>query len=268
LKLPQAWFSFLFGDTLIPLDEAAVQHLRQTLAEFAPILVLAVLCTAVIAVFVISALRRVESRASWAVALLAILPGVIALTVSVLGTPMIDERYLLSSTPFIFIGFAAGIDYMLAGASKRTKAMNGLAALAVAGYGGLVLLSLFNYHFNPRYGKEQWRDALALIDSQAPESSLVVYDPDFVEVARGYYDRRPLPFRRVSPELKQAMLSSEAKVQEVVGGYQSIWLVRCLERDDDVLHLFQRTLVEKQHVYYPKGNGIDVYRFEPLPAAK
>src|ERR1051326_3565121 len=42
LKLPQAYFSFMFGDTLVPLDEYGATHIRQTLQANAVVLVIAI----------------------------------------------------------------------------------------------------------------------------------------------------------------------------------------------------------------------------------
>ena len=62
LKMPQAYFSFLFGDTLIPLDGEAVTHIRATLIHFAPLLLGATLSVAVLLPFVWLAWKRWGDR--------------------------------------------------------------------------------------------------------------------------------------------------------------------------------------------------------------
>src|SRR5437016_10859241 len=58
LKLPQAYFSLLYGDSLIPLDEEAVQHIRQTLEANWWILAASLLSLTILAPFCWLAWKR------------------------------------------------------------------------------------------------------------------------------------------------------------------------------------------------------------------
>ena len=47
---------------------------------------------------------------------------------------------------------------------------------AVGLYSVLLLVSLYNYYFTPRFGREQWREAVAYIESQDSGKTVIVFD--------------------------------------------------------------------------------------------
>ena len=111
LKLPQAYFSFLFGDTLIPLDGDAVTHIRSTLTHFAPLLLGATLSVAVLLPFAWLAWKRWADRLEYAL-VAAVAPVLLAFLVS-FKVMVFDERYLIAAAPFLYIVVAAAIAELL-----------------------------------------------------------------------------------------------------------------------------------------------------------
>ena len=260
LKVPQTYFSFLFGDTLVPLDEMAVRQVRETLADSAGILTATTLVSLAVLVFAIRGLRRLPLPAAAAIVAMGAGPVALSLAVSLAGVRMFDERYVLSSTPFVYLAVALGLVEMWAAARRRAGALRIAVGAVTAVYAGLLLLSLAQYYTSPRFGKEQWRDALVYLEANVPAAGLIVFEPDFIEVAQRYYGRRPIDGLRVSEEVRQQILSGTG-MDAVLGGHRSIWLVRCHEPDDKVLEAFAQRFREEKHVIFPKAKGIDIHGF-------
>lgn len=264
LKIPQTYLSFLFGDTLIPLDEYAVQHIRQTLVQYAPELILALLSTAAIFVFIVAAIRKAKPDCYIPLLLLGIGPVLLSFLVS-FKIPLMDERYVIASTPFVYLGVALGVDRIWAGAQTRSRGGNVIAFSAVAIYTSMMVLSLWNYFETTRFGKEQWRDVMHHIDAYAEaEGAVLVFEPSYMRVGQDYYGTRPIPRLTIRDDERKRYLSSDEPLQAGLKPYVDIWLIRSHEPDDQLLAVFQRLLTQREHITYPKGHGIDVFRFSKV----
>ena len=250
LKLPQAYFSFLFGDTLIPLDGDAVTHIRITLMHFAPLLLGATFSVAVLLPFVWLAWKRWGDRLEYAL-VAAVAPVLLAFLVS-FKVMVFDERYLIAAAPFLYIVVAAAIVELLGWRKGRVPAWQSSAALAAMGlFSVLLLVSLYNYFFNPRFGREQWREAVAYVESQDSGKTFIVFDPKWVHSCYDYYQKRSLPYGSVRDVSDRGKLA----------GYDSVWLVQSESDSVTSQDIFQAQYKRDFHRVFPKGGGIEVSLF-------
>jgi mannosyltransferase len=250
LKLPQAYFSFLFGDTLIPLDGDAVTHIRTTLMHFAPLLLGAMSSVAVLLPFVWLAWKRWGDRLEYAL-VAAVAPVLLAFLVS-FKVMVFDERYLIAAAPFLYIVVAAAIAELLRWRRGRVPAWQSSVALAAVGlYSVLLLVSLYNYFFNPRFGREQWREAVAYIESQEEGKTFIVFDPKWVHSCYDYYQKRSLPYGSVSDVADSGKLAA----------YDSIWFVQSESDSTTPPGIFGPQYKRGSQRVFPKGGGIEVSLF-------
>jgi uncharacterized membrane protein len=250
LKLPQAYFSFLFGDTLIPLDVQASTHIRQTLAHFAPVLLSAMLSVAVLLPFVWRAWKRWGDRLGF-VMVAASVPVLLAFLVS-FKVMVFDERYLIAAAPFLYIVVASAVAELLLWRKGRVPTWQNGAALAAVGlYSVLLLVSLYNYFFNPRFGREQWREAVAYIESTDSGKTMIVFDPSWLHRCYDYYQRRNLPYMSVPQIADPSRLA----------GYSSVWLIRSEADVADEQPNLGSQFKQDSYRLFPKGDGIEVSLF-------
>ena len=263
LKFPQAYFSLLFGDTLIPLDEQAVLHVGATLRANWWILALALFSFTVLACYAWRARKRWGEPMVYT-ATLCIVPVILAFLVS-FKVMVFDERYMIPASPFLYLVMAAGCWEILQRREKAQSAWSariGIGAIGV--YCLLLCISLGNYYFNPRYGKEEWRQATAYIEGASSQDvkDLVAYDPEYLHWCYEYYSKRSLPEWPMDAESLKEVLNSPEKFAGHIRGFRTVWLVRSHTDNDDILNLFRRKLPQVSFREFPKGKGIEVYAFD------
>lgn len=257
LKLPQAYFSFLFGDTLIPLDGEAVTHIRTTLLHFAPLLLAATLSVAVLLPFVWLAWKRWGDRFAYAL-VMSTAPVLLAFLVS-FKVVVFDERYLIAAAPFLYLVVAAAIAELLIWREGHVPVWQSGAALAAVGlYSVLLLVSLYNYFFSPRFGREQWREAVAYVESQDTGRTFIVFDPKWLHTCYDYYQKHGLPYGTVSDISDRSKLAS----------YDSIWFVQSESDGGITRDIFGDLYKRESYRVFPKGGGIDVFLFRAEPPAR
>jgi mannosyltransferase len=253
LKLPQAYFSFLFGDTLIPLDGQAVAHIRATLLHFAPFVLGAVLSVAVLLPFVWLAWKRWRDRLAYPL-VAASAPVLLAFLVS-FKVMVFDERYLIATSPFLYMIVAAAISELLWWSKEgRAPVWRRRASLAAVGlYSILLLVSLYNYFFSPRFGREQWREAVAYVESQDPGRTVIVFDPSWLHHCYDYYQKRGLPYVSVTERSDLRQLA----------GYDSVWLIRSHPENAVVQDSLGIQFRRDSYRAFPNGAGIEVSLLRP-----
>jgi uncharacterized membrane protein len=257
LKLPQAYFSFLFGDTLIPLDGEAVTHVRTTLLHFAPLLLGAMLSVAVLLPFLWRAWKRWGDRLEFVV-VASVAPVLLAFLVS-FKVVVFDERYLIAASPFLYVVVAVAIAELLRWRKGEMPVWQSWGALAAVGlYSVLLLLSLYNYYFNPRFGREQWREAVAYIESQDAGKTFIVFDPRWLHRCYDYYQKRGLPYGFVND------ISDPGKL----AGYDSIWFVQSESDSTTARDILGSQYQRDSDREFPKGGGIEVTHFRADPLVK
>ena len=250
LKLPQAYFSFLFGDTLIPLDDQAVTHIRQTLLHFGPFLLAAVLSAAALLPFVRLAWKRWGDRLMY-VFVSASVPVLLAFLVS-FKVMLFDERYLIAAAPFLYMIVAAAIaELLLWRRDGLTVWRSWFGIGTVALYSLLLLVSLYNYFFSPRFGREQWREAVAYLESQNSGKAVIVFEPTWLHHCYDYYQRRNLPYLSLDPDAARNQLAI----------YDSIWLIRSHSNDEVDEDALKSQFRQDSFRTFPKGDGIEVSLF-------
>lgn len=263
LKLPKAFFSFLYGYSLIPLDNRAVLSVQETLKSNWWILTGALVSLAILAPFWRKAWKRWGDRMLF-VFMMAVTPVLLAFLVS-LKVMLFDERYLISASPPLYVMIAASIWEIRLLASKKDQypgtAYAGWIACGV--YCSLLALSLYHYYFNPRFGKEQWREADAYIDSLTPpaKSSIIVFDPDYLQHCYSYYTTRNIPTWPVTPKIAFALRSSRKLLDEHTNGFDQILLVRSHADDDTVLSAISGVFDRESYRKFDRANPIEVYSF-------
>jgi uncharacterized membrane protein len=152
-------------------------------------------------------------------------------------------RYVAVSFPFLLALVAAA----LADARPRLRAALGAALVLTWG------VSLFHLYFVPSYGKEDMRDAVAVVNAHAAagEKILVAGADDVLF----YYYRGPLPVERYWLGWAGEGDRMEAKLNQALAGTRGVWLVWSRGEDLDPSGRFPRFLDQR----YP---GAESYRFE------
>jgi hypothetical protein len=178
---------------------------------------------------------------------------------------LFDERYLIPASPFLYVLVSAVVWEILLlirnKAAPRGLVNVGWAACAI--YCVLLALSLYHYYFNPRFGKEQWREADAHINSLVSpgENAMIVFDPDYLLPCYRYYTTRNLPRWQVTPQIEAKLETSGTLVEEHTRDFQRILLVRSHDNEDTVLNAGRRAFTQESYLKFSKANPIEVYSF-------
>lgn len=256
LKFPQAYWSFMFGDTLVPLDGEAVTHIRATLTHYALPLILAVFCVVALLPFVIRAARRWKDGFSFAF-IVATVPVLLAFAVS-FKVMLFDERYLIAASPFLYMVIAAGVMELYRWQQENRGWRWVVGTLIVGTYSALLLTSLSNYYFNPRFGREEWRQVTAYVESPEGGKSVIIFDPHYLRFGYDYYQRHSLPYLSFGDDPHQPSTSSSAEIAAAVQGYDRIWLVRSHTDSISVKEALDSSFPKQSVRVFPKGEGIEV----------
>lgn len=258
LKLPQAYFSFMFGDTLIPLNENAVTHLRETLTSHAVILFTAVSVSVVLFAFAWLASRR-WGDAMLFVVMNATVPVFVAFVIS-FKIMLFDERYLIATSPFVYIIVSAAAVEIFSWRPKGAW-VSRMGEAAVAGYFCLLLVSLYHYYFDRSFGKEQWRDAVAYVDRASSPGDLLIFDPDFLRAPYAYYQKRDLPYLAATRAILREITASPEALRNRAALHARLWLVTAHYQQEQLAKLIQSYFREESRVSFPNGHGIDISSF-------
>ena len=259
LKLPQTYFSLLFGDSLIPLDRNAVNNIRGTLLDNAPYLIGAIAAMALLLPFVWRGFQHWKHRAAL-VYLMTVAPVVSCFIVS-FKESVFDERYMLSVAPFLCLALAAAVAEVF----SETRPLWRLAGFTAAGlYVALLLIALAHLFFEPRFGKEQWRVAIAALETQAdPARDQILLEPDYLHLALMYYGRRGVPFTRILDQDRASIIGQQSPLEEKFRHARRVWFVRSHHEDDQILDALRRQFDQKNFRHYSVANHIEIYEFAP-----
>ncbi len=253
LKFPQAIFSFLFGDTLIPLDEAAVSQMKETLLNNGITLVLGMLSLLTLAFYFSKCLRRDYRSGHGFLLMQALVPFVLAFLVS-FKIMLFDERYLIFSGLLMLVLVGIAI-------AEVVRNRNTAGRVAIGVYFGLMGLALFNYFFHPRFGREQWREVVQIIEQQAGDNDLVLFDVGYLDIPYQYYQKRPLARLRALENYVEP-LPEQFSWQATIETVPQVWLVRAHYENDRVLDVLEESLTVVDRYIFPKAKQIEVYKLE------
>ena len=170
--------------------------------------------------------RRLVEAALWLLA-----PALIVSYFALQNFKVFHPRYLSVAYPGFLLVLAAAF----ASLGRRTRVVGGVAL------GALWLVSLGHHYFDPRYGKEDYRGAAALVRERgvAGETLLAVNS----EEPMSYYYRGPLPHTRLwlgFAGRPQELL--ESKLEQALEGASGAWVVLSRPEDLDPGDRFARTL--------------------------
>jgi uncharacterized membrane protein len=258
LKLPQAIFSFLAGDTLIPQDGAAAKDVKGTLVRHWHLLLAAMIG---FGFFFVHALKGLRSRLDgvWLCGTMFLLPVIVAFVVS-FKIMIFDERYLIGASPFLYLLFATGLDRaFFAKSIARTPWFYRIRILASVLVVAVLSISLFNYYFHPSFGREQWREAVSYIESNLKAGDAVVFEPGYINLCYEYYAKAPVEKLLLTKGVRERSSQAWAVVFDRIASHQRIWLVRSHVREDELLLRLQQLLSQESKKTFPKAKGIDVY---------
>jgi len=227
--IPFALHTFAVGYTLGPsLHELRVEASARTVAFHAREISAVTLVFGALGVLGLAALKR---RGRLAEALLWLLAPALAVSYFALQNfKVFHPRYLSVAYPGFLLVLAAG--WWSLGRKSRVA--------AGAALGALWLLSLHHLYFDPRYAKEDYRGAAALVRAhgQAGEKLLAVNS----EEPMFYYYRGPLPQDRLWLGFVERPARLEQKLDEALQDVRGAWVVLSRPEDLDPAGVFARTL--------------------------
>jgi hypothetical protein len=227
--IPFALHAFAVGYTLGPaLRELRADSPARALARHAPEVAAVIAVFGVLGVLGLAALRRRERLGD---ALLWLLAPTLAVSYLALQNfKVFHPRYLAVAFPGFLLVLAAA----LADLPRRARA---LAAGCIA---ALWLVSLGHHYFVPRYAKEDYRGAAALVRERgrSGERLLAVN----AEEPMRYYYRGPLAQDRLWLGFVQEPARLERKLEEALGEGRGAWVVLSRPEDLDPSGVFARTM--------------------------
>jgi 4-amino-4-deoxy-L-arabinose transferase-like glycosyltransferase len=173
-------------------------------------------------------LARHERRTAWLLAGYLILPIVSIYLLSFVRPAYMNSRHLILVTPAFYLLAGAG----LAAGSSRDRPIGGQRMSRIVPYlslaaGCLMLVAIgystYNYFFDPRYGKDPHREWGAYLREHVRPGDIVIVDPPHIAELYDYYASSDIPWIGL-PLLNLPRSSTVAKLQELVGSYDRVWL--------------------------------------------
>ena len=266
LKLPQVIFSLIYGNQLIPIDEQATLNIKETLLNNAPILLLA---AAVVIVLGARAICLLQKQSFQGIFLLAhfLVPVSLSFCLTFF-VPIFDEGYLIGTSPFLFLFLVSALSRDKSEAElkdaykpRRRLLLNGAYLILFA----LISAGLYRYYFDPRFGKEQWREAAAFIESTAGGDDLLVFDRYYHDVPYRNYQSIPLKdikFKKLEQISANELNSFESEHKAALLEHTRVWLIRIRSRNENTELYLKRYYKEVDRKFFPKDKGILVIQLE------
>ena len=166
-------------------------------------------------------------RAAWFTLTMWLGPVLMAFLVS-FKIPLFNHRYLVAASASMYLFLASGVSHFVNKAGVRNKSAMGIAALLVS---ALVItassISLFNYYFNPRFGKEQWREVAHYVESSAHPGDAVVLYVGYIRIPYDYYAKRlDLDELTLNDGFKNEHGSVWSDISNVIKSHKRVWLIQ------------------------------------------
>lgn len=256
LRIFQTFFSFSLGYSAIILDTAAKQNYIHTLKIYSPILIL--FCLSFGILFCLGMWKSFQNRYS-AIILFTVLFGIVAAAALIsLKVMIFDDSYLILCSPAFYIFIAIGI-YNIKYKFLRWGAV-GLISL-------LLLFSLFNYFFNPRFGKDQYRDAARFVATFEHSHDIILFHKPYIDCAFNYYYKGPLPKYQLPNQAISETSQEFTAVKKIIQNHPRFWLILSQNFDTDsaypdLLAKFYPVVLKRE---FTTNNGITVYLYQVNP---
>jgi uncharacterized membrane protein len=192
---------------------------------------------------VLAARAAARRRVLIAAAIALLVPALFVTYGAVHNFKTFHPRYVAVSFPFLLALVAAAF------ADLKPRGRWALGAALALTWG----VSLYHLYFVPSYGKEDMRDAIAVVKAHAvPGEKILAAGADDVLF---YYYRGPLPIERYWLGWANEGDRMEARLSAALQGSRGVWLVWSRGEDLDPANRFTRYV----DLAFP---GVEQYRFE------
>ncbi len=165
--------------------------------------------------------------------------------------PLFTARYLCFLIPALCLLLAAGL-YL--------GDLAGRVALGVLLL--LQIISLARYHFDPSFGREDWRGAASYVAHHERPGGVIVLDKRYVQIPFDRYYRGRLP-RVGLPEGRDERWRILARLARAHPGGVILVLSHAWNTGDQSRRMLSRLLCAESRRIFRKSNGIEVYGFVP-----
>lgn len=252
---PYAVFALLTGFGIGP-PVRALQEEGRTLAVVAPYFVEIAAATVVILMAALAGVRHAARSRPWGIYLLAAvsIPLVIVAALSWHTGLAFNPRYVIGTLPAWYLLIALGI----------ARSSRSFATVALLALFAMSSVSVFRDRTDPRYQREQLREAAAYVSTLASPEDRIYFGPVYVGDTIAHYlapkrEIHRLPVKRVlRPEQLEVLFDIIAPVDSPV------WVFRTREWSDDPRGLLRRALRERVPENAVKEfAGVSVYRLDP-----
>ncbi|MFQ6001032.1 MAG: glycosyltransferase family 39 protein, partial [Anaerolineae bacterium] len=126
-------------------------------------------------------------------------------------------RHLIIVSPAYYLGLGVGLD------SLRRRALPLLPPVAILLLGGL-FYSTYNYYFDERYIKDDFRSMVRYIERYSRPGDLVVFNDAVISHTWEYYARSDLDWTALPKYPERAGPSTVKDMERLVEAYEGIWL--------------------------------------------
>ena len=252
LKIPQAFFSMLFGDYLVPMDELAVLNIRETLLGHWHYLALGLLAIGMLFLLCVRKFSFKDEALSF-LAITALSPVLMAIVVS-LKVMLFEERYFFFTTPYLY----ALVVWGLISIPKNRWPI--LTILVI-----LLSTSTFNYFFHERFGKDQWREAVQYVEDNYQEGDRLILLPNYIDICWDYYKKKEIPTLKVTGKREEIGSEGWEEVKEFGLASPRLWYVRSFLRNDSQPKWFAERFSSDIKLHLKNDKGIEIYLFDGNP---
>ena len=144
------------------------------------------------------------------------IPIVLPFAISNVSTPVFHLRYLIVSSPALYLLVGGSIVYYKNQYSHRI-----ITTLIIL----ISLWTLFSYYANPQ--KEQWRDIAALIDNEAIPNDLVLFNSGrCINRVFNYYSKGEGFVKKPFPEnTRDVEMNNIKKLKDITKDRKRVWLI-------------------------------------------
>jgi len=249
--LPYTALTFLFGFGIGPsLTQLHWSRSLETLEPYALELGVAVLVMALVALVIARHLLDVGPWGIYAVLWLAA-PPILLLTSSAVSGTSANVRYVIGSLPAFLMLLAFAL------ARERVAAAVATAVLIAALSG----LSLYRVQFDPRFQREQMREAADFVEEHIQEDDRVVISAaSQLRTLNHYFAREGV----IPGKVTVRPILGPADVEKQIGHWNTsaprTWVLLSREWDEDPKHLLRKALLERDpDALRANLAGVDVF---------
>jgi uncharacterized membrane protein len=241
--VPYTFFRFSLGYAEFIANYQWKEHIGQLLMQTAPTLLLAFMSFGCLALAGFSYMKRSGWQGLFVLCCL-IAPMAIALMASV-KMILVGERYFIVCFPFYIILIAGGICrfWQMEGKGRTFGVVVSTLFVLLTGK------SIYNYYFNPEFGKGQWRDVAQYVEKNSQDDDAIMFHSGSMMSPFRYYYRG-------NHELKK---TEEVSIDNLLKQRRS-WLIVSPTSDND--EGYWRELARTHYVVtnrlFPKETGIRV----------